>query len=1275
VPNKKYISINGDADGLQERSLRADVGEFAYVDRKQIADTFEDDVLIAPFEPALLPIGSHRFRAASWAGVTNPPLKLPPNGHFVVLVADGITKTVTYIADTTAKNGCLVTRCAELVVIDGTAETWNYYVSVSETENNGAISVPSGYDKGRALDTSRKAAPAAYVQQYANLNRGTRSGQINFNSSLLPGNTQVTFDATSIAAPPTNQNAGVLRNEVAGCIVFQYWYPDNSPSLYFRERSAAKIWTDWEQATEGNLVSEGIVYVPSYARRGIGTGRQMVPVYSAAQANQKFRIIPGYGINVTDTPSGAIVSWSGSSSAIGADAPLNYNPSTNRVSLDSAKISQWDTAYNYGPHAGLYAPVGRTLSIAGTAGRVAVTGGTQSLAANRSWSVDLATVHAGLSAGSSTQVAAPVVDAYGRVTSMSAVPIAFPVTSVNGKTGAVSLSTTDVPEGTNLYWTNARGDARYVQLSGSYSNPTWLASFDYSKITNVPDYGGMYVPIVRTLSFLGAAGQIAITGGSQSLVSNRTWTIGLETVHAGLSAGSSTQVAAPVVDIYGRVTSMSSVSIAFPVTSVNGKTGAVSLSTTDVPEGTNLYWTTTRGDARYVQLAGAYANPTWLTSFDYAKITNAPDFAGLYVPIVRNLTVSGTTGRVAVTGGTQSLASSRTWTVDLSTVHTGLSGGSTITTPALTVDPYGRVTAMTYSTILFPVTSVNGQTGAVSLNTDNIAEGVTNLYWTPARGDARYSLLGHGHTWSQISGVPAFLLQAYTTVQADTLPVNQRSNLNFSPEFAITDSSSSNRTTVSLAAVPYAKLTGVPAFITSETDPTVPSHVKAISTTDISTWSGKIGGSGTLNYVPKFTSAGTLGDSRIVDNGTVVNIASSNTTGLLNVGGDTNIFGKVAIGGNDPGGYQLRVVGGAIYADGDGSAVSLYMPSGRAIRAQGTLNIDAGTGAPIYFRANGGATYIAEFNPSGQFRLNSYYSATQWSGTAAAFLGTDTSGNVLTLPTVRSNSENDARYSLIGHTHPKSEVIGLIDDLNNRPTWSFIYTQNQLNISGAGGVVHWDNVSNKPNLSYVGHGHIIAEVSGLQDALDGKTPWGHTHPKSEVIGLIDDLNNRPTWSFIYTQNQLNTSGAGGLVHWDNVSNKPGSYNPSYHRTNYSDIDGVPSFLTGETDPKGYDSHWFSLAGRNLTLGVQRRDTTQGYASVTLPWNYQYDIATQQLLNGNHLIRLNRDDGYYIDRTITETDPKGVSSCYGSYSSGTLSITIVLRDGFQVSCNIPLSGGS
>lgn len=61
-----------------------------------------------------------------------------------------------------------------------------------------------------------------------------------------------------------------------------------------------------------------------------------------------------------------------------------------------------------------------------------------------------------------------------------------PVQSVNGQTGNVNLTTTNVSEGTNMYWTTARGDVRYPLLSGAYSDPTWLTGIDWSKILNAP---------------------------------------------------------------------------------------------------------------------------------------------------------------------------------------------------------------------------------------------------------------------------------------------------------------------------------------------------------------------------------------------------------------------------------------------------------------------------------------------------------------------------------------------------------------------------------------------------------------------------------------------------------------------------------------------------------------------------------------------------------------------------------------------------------------------
>lgn len=73
--------------------------------------------------------------------------------------------------------------------------------------------------------------------------------------------------------------------------------------------------------------------------------------------------------------------------------------------------------------------------------------------------------------GSTTQVPVIAVNARGQITTASNSTIAFPVTSVNSKTGAVVLTTTDITEGTNLYFTNAR-----VQSAISGTTPISVVS-------------------------------------------------------------------------------------------------------------------------------------------------------------------------------------------------------------------------------------------------------------------------------------------------------------------------------------------------------------------------------------------------------------------------------------------------------------------------------------------------------------------------------------------------------------------------------------------------------------------------------------------------------------------------------------------------------------------------------------------------------------------------------------------------------------------------------
>jgi hypothetical protein len=62
----------------------------------------------------------------------------------------------------------------------------------------------------------------------------------------------------------------------------------------------------------------------------------------------------------------------------------------------------------------------------------------------------------------------------------------------------------------------------------------------------------------------------------------------------------------------------------------------------------------------------------------------------------------------------------------------------------------------------------------------------------------------------------------------------------------------------------------------------------------VSTLTNPITGTGTTNYLPKFLSSGTVGNSLIYDNGTSVGIGTTTPSSYkLNVNGDTNINGTL----------------------------------------------------------------------------------------------------------------------------------------------------------------------------------------------------------------------------------------------------------------------------------------------------------------------------------------------------------------------------------------------
>jgi len=156
-------------------------------------------------------------------------------------------------------------------------------------------------------------------------------------------------------------------------------------------------------------------------------------------------------------------------------------------------------------------------------------------------------------------------------------------------------------------------------------------------------------------------------------------------------------------------------------------------TTDDLSEGTtNLYYTDARADSR-IQAAIQDTVSSSTTLYSSAKVdalvSGSLQYKGAWDASTNTPTLSDATGsqndfyKVSV-GGTQDLGSgSIVFEVGDDVIHNGTKW-----------EAFG-------STNL--VTSVNSKVGAVVLNTDDIAEGSTNLYYTNARVDAEVATLGY----------------------------------------------------------------------------------------------------------------------------------------------------------------------------------------------------------------------------------------------------------------------------------------------------------------------------------------------------------------------------------------------------------------------------------------------------------------------------------------------------------------------------------------------------
>jgi hypothetical protein len=114
-----------------------------------------------------------------------------------------------------------------------------------------------------------------------------------------------------------------------------------------------------------------------------------------------------------------------------------------------------------------------------------------------------------------------------------------------------------------------------------------------------------------------------------------------------------------------------------------------------------------------------------------------------------------------------------------------------------------------------------------------------------------------------------------------------------------------------------------------------------------------------------------------------------------------------------------------------------------------------------------------------------------------------------------TNARGDARYSALGHSHSIANVTGLQTALDNK------IDDNQATAFGLSVLNSADNATARINLglgsaattsssAYAAaiHSHSVGDVTSLQTALDSKAETVHTHVVSDVTGLQAELDTK-----------------------------------------------------------------------------------------------------------------------------------------------------------------------
>ena len=264
------------------------------------------------------------------------------------------------------------------------------------------------------------------------------------------------------------------------------------------------------------------------------------------------------------------------------------------------------------------------------------------------------------------------------------------VTSVNGLTGAVVLTTTNVNEGTNLYYTDARARASVSAGTGiSYNSTTGV-------ITNAsPSLGGDVVgPASATDN---AIARYDTTTGK--LLQNSVVTVGDTGAVSGVTTlAASTSVTTPIV----QATNSGGLALKNSGGTTQMSVGAGGGDNMSINVSTNINGTNAQIDISPTGTGHVHIKPSG---------TNSVEIAPTSVGTINNMTIGATT---AVAGSFTDLSVTGTTSFDGSQGTAGqvLTSAGTGATPTWTTPTTGTVTSVTGTA---PVVSSGGATPAISM--------------------------------------------------------------------------------------------------------------------------------------------------------------------------------------------------------------------------------------------------------------------------------------------------------------------------------------------------------------------------------------------------------------------------------------------------------------------------------------------------------------------------------------------------------------------------------